>query len=102
MKQFLLKEDPFEKAVEGFWLYANSWLADEPEEFFAAFRTFDLSSIQLEREKIAYVIHYRFNEPIEFVQTTLNVYLNGKYTAFYHFLQKLDGEGMDDSISFKI
>ncbi|WP_155973628.1 hypothetical protein [Paenibacillus sp. Leaf72] len=46
MKQFLLQEAPFEKAVEGFWLYANNWRVDEPEE--------------------------------------------------------LDGEGMDDSISFKI
>ncbi|MDR0269746.1 hypothetical protein [Paenibacillus sp.] len=100
LKLFEEKERPFEKAIVGFWEYTNSWKEEEPFEFQQAFKTMDTSEISLIKEKIAYVINYRFDEPIEYIQTTLNVFLDERLIARYHYLQHLNGEIMDDSLSF--
>ncbi|MDQ0062455.1 hypothetical protein [Paenibacillus harenae] len=100
LKQFLIEKKSFEKAARGFWKYVLSWKEDDPEEFYDAFQTNDISSITIENEKIALVIHYRSEEPIEFVQSTVNVLLNAQLIAQYHYLQELDGEVMDDVLQF--
>lgn len=101
LKEFELKHNCFMKANNSFWEYVNSWKVDEPDEFFEAFTTFDLSELILEKGKISLVINYRFDKPIEYVQTTLNVIFMDKSFAEYRLLQRLNGEIMDDGLSFK-
>lgn len=101
LKEFELKYSCFTKATNGFWEYVNSWRVDEPDEFYEAFMTFDISKIVLEKGKISLVINYRFDQPIEYVQTTLVVLFMEKFFAEYRLLQKLNGEIMDDGLSFK-
>lgn len=69
-------------------------------EFLQAFKTADTSEKSLTKEKIALVINYRFEEPVEYIQTTLNVFLDDRLIAQYHYLQHLNGDIMDDSLSF--
>ncbi|MNI32648.1 hypothetical protein D3C73_865690 [compost metagenome] len=91
----------FKKAKLGFWEYVKSWKMEDPSEFYEAFKTDDISLISLENERIAYVINYRFDEPVEFIQTTLNVLFDDRLIAQYHYLQHLNGEVMDDVLSFE-
>lgn len=100
LKDFESRENVFEKTIAGFWVYVNSWKEEEPEEFFEAFNTMDISRVELEKESVSLVINYRFDEPIEYVQTTLNVNFNEALIAQYHYLQTFDGEVMDDVLSF--
>ena len=100
LKFFEEKERSFEKAIVGFWEYTNSWKEGEPCEFHQAFKTTDTSEISLTKEKIVLVINYRFDEPVEYIQTTLNVFLDDRLIAQYHYLQHLNGDIMDDSLSF--
>ncbi|WP_342439220.1 hypothetical protein NSS79_09980 [Paenibacillus sp. FSL L8-0436] len=90
LKEFELKYSCFTKATNGFWEYVNSWKVDEPDEFYEAFMTFDISKIVLEK-----------GQPIEYVQTTLVVLFMEGFFAEYRILQKLNGEIMDDGLSFK-
>jgi hypothetical protein len=101
IKQFAIEHDCFNKAISGFWNYVNSWRIEEPGEFYEVFNTFDLSSLVLEKWKIALVVNYRFDEPIQYVQTMLNVFFQEKNFAEYRFLQELNGDIMDDGLSFK-
>ena len=100
LREFIAESMPFENAEKGFWKYIATWREDDPGDFFDAFRTMNISSLHLKKEKIALVIHYRFEDPVEFVTTTLNVMLNGRAVAYYHYLQKLDGEVKDDVLEF--
>ncbi|MDY8025664.1 hypothetical protein [Paenibacillus polymyxa] len=100
IKQFAIEHDCFNKSISGFWNYVNSWKIEEPEEFYEAFNTFDLSSLVLEKWKIALVVNYRYDEPIQYVQTMLNVVFQEKSFAEYRLLQKLNGDVMDDGLSF--
>ncbi|MGO4696816.1 hypothetical protein AB4Z50_21280 [Paenibacillus sp. 2TAB26] len=101
LEKFAKQYNSFEKAHEGFWVYVNSWFSDEPKEFVEAFNSNDIStSTKLSNERIALVINYRWDDPIYFVQTTLNVEINEREIAQYHLLQTLDGEDMDDGLSF--
>lgn len=101
LKEFELKHNCFITAINGFWEYVNSWKVDEPDEFYEAFMTFDISKIALEKGKLSLVINYRFDQPIEYVQTTLEVFFMEKFFAEYRLLQTLNGEIMDDGLSFK-
>ncbi|AZK44931.1 hypothetical protein EIM92_00930 [Paenibacillus lentus] len=101
LKTFEVKEKVFDKAVKGFWNHVNSWKKEEPASFLEAFKTFDISVVKLERERIALVINYRFDHPIEYVQATLNVILDERLIAQYHYLSTLEGEVMDDVLSFE-
>lgn len=100
LKLFGERERSFEKAIVGFWEYTNCWKEEEPFEFHQAFKTMDTSEISLTKEKIALVINYRFDEPVEYIQTTLNVFLDDRLMAQYHYLQHLNGDIIDDSLSF--
>lgn len=50
---------------------------------------------------ISLVINYRFDNPIEYVNTTLNVIFMERFFAEYYLLQNLNGEIIDDGLSFK-
>lgn len=100
LKEFEMKYDCFPKAIDCFWKYVNSWKTDEPEDFYEAFTTFNISKIILEKEKISLVINYRFDNPIEYVNTTLNVIFMGRSFAEYYLLLNLNGEIIDDGLSF--
>lgn len=91
----------FKKANVGFWNYVSSWQKDDPTEFYEAFKINDLSLVSLDNERIAFVINFRFDEPIKFIQTTLNVMVDDRLIAQYHYLEHLDGEVMDDVLSFE-
>jgi len=101
LERFAKEHQPFEKAVEGFWEYVNTWRIEEPEEYAEAFECEDITNCtELLREKIALVVNYSWDEPVRFVQTTLNVKVNNRKIAQYHLLQSLNGEDMDDGLSF--
>ncbi|MDQ0112535.1 hypothetical protein [Paenibacillus harenae] len=97
---FAEKHKCFERAVDGFWIYVNSWLEEEPAEVEEGFETLDLTSVVLSKKKIALVVNYSFDEPIRFVTTTMNVSLDKVVIAEYYFVLNLDGNGIDDSLSF--
>lgn len=99
-KDFVKREQSFAKATEGFQEHIVNWRNNEPEEFIEAFQTSDLSILSTKIEKVCLVINYRFDEPIEYIQTTLIVLSNNKRLARYHYLQKLDGTEIDDGFDF--
>ncbi|QOS80848.1 hypothetical protein JNUCC31_08235 [Paenibacillus sp. JNUCC31] len=100
LTEFEEKFKCFVKATDCFWKYVDSWKLEEPEEYFEAFGNSELSNLVLNRGKLALVINYYPDEPIEYVQTTLNIMFEDKIFAEYRFLQNLNGEIMDDGLSF--
>lgn len=101
LRNFVAEKNPFEGAREGFWMWVNTWIEEEPEDYFEAFGNADISRIELTNERIALVIHYRFDEPIEFIQTTLNVIYKESLIAKYHYMQDFTGKVIDDTLSFE-
>jgi hypothetical protein len=89
----------FERAIDGFWIYVNSWLEEVPSEVEEAFETLDLTSVVLFKRKIALVVNYSFDESIRFVTATLKVTLEKVNIAEYHYVMNLDGVGIDDTLS---
>ncbi|WP_019910285.1 hypothetical protein [Paenibacillus sp. HW567] len=61
----------------------------------------DISSIELTKKRIALVINYQFDTPIEFIQTTLNVSYKESLIAQYHYMQDFNGVVVDDVLSFE-
>ncbi|AFH60641.1 hypothetical protein ACVNS2_08195 [Paenibacillus caseinilyticus] len=101
LRKFVDEKKPFDEARKGFWNWMNSWMEDNPEDYFEVFGDEDISSIELTRERIALVINLRFDTPIEFVQTTLNVRYKEDLIAQYHYMQDFNGEVLDDVLSFE-
>ncbi|WP_114384135.1 hypothetical protein [Paenibacillus prosopidis] len=101
LRKFVIEKKPFEESKKGFWNWINSWKEDDPEDYFELFGNEDISSIELTNERIALVINYRFDTPIEFIQTTLNVIYKEDLIAQYHYMQDFNGEVMDDVLSFE-
>lgn len=101
LRKFIDEKQPFEKAREGCWNWINTWKEEDPEDYFEAFRNEDISSIELTNRRFALVINCSFDTPIEFLQTTLDVYLKESLIAQYHYIQDFSGEAIDDVLSFE-
>lgn len=101
IKKFVYEKKPFERAMVGFWDWIDSWEKDDPEDYYEVFGNEDMSSIELTKERIALVINYNFDTPIEFIQTTINVLYKNDLIAQYHYMQDFDGEVLDDILSFE-
>jgi hypothetical protein len=99
--KFVDEKKPFEKAKEDFWNWISSWKEDDPVDYYEVFGNEDISSIELTKERIALVIDYRFDTPIEFIQPTLNVSYKESLIAQYHYMQDFNGEVVDDVLSFE-
>ncbi|WP_219837625.1 hypothetical protein [Paenibacillus sp. R14(2021)] len=95
------EKNPFEEAKKGFWNWINSWKKDDQEDYFVLFGDEDISLIELTRERIALVINCRYDTPVEFVQTTLNVIYKEGLIAQYHYMQNFHGEALDDVLRFE-
>ncbi|WP_106768766.1 hypothetical protein [Paenibacillus faecalis] len=101
LKEFEVKHDCFQQAIKAFWIFAEYWKLDEPDDFYEGFGTVDLSEIELKKWKISLIINYSFDEPLEYVQTTLKVLFQEKSLAEYRILQNFKGEIIDDGLIFK-
>ncbi|MFF2888007.1 hypothetical protein [Paenibacillus sp. NPDC057967] len=90
LERFAKEHQSFKKAEEGFWEYVNTWRVEEPEEYAEAFEDTDITNCtELLRAKIALVVNYRWDQTIRFVQTTLDVKINNRKVAQYHFCRPL-------------
>lgn len=97
LKAFSETHDCFNTAEKYFWIYVNSWKAEELDEFLEAFGSLDLSSLKLEKGKLSLELNYQFIEPFEYVKSTLIVTFNeSEYTLY----QDLSGKIFDDTLSF--
>ena len=101
LRRFVDEKKPFEKAKGCFWNWINSWKEDDPKDYYEVFGNEDISSIELTKERIALVINYRFDTPIEFIQTTLHVCYKDSLIAKYHYMQDFNGKVVDDVLSFE-
>lgn len=103
LRKFVDVKKPFEEAREGFWNWINNWKNEEPEDYSEVFRNGndDITKLVLTNERIAIVINYEFDEPVEFLQTTISVYYEESLIAKYHYMQDFDGRVIDDVLSFE-
>ncbi|CAM4298640.1 hypothetical protein [Paenibacillus typhae] len=101
LRIFVDENKPFEVAKESFWNWIYTWKGEDPEDYFELFRNEDITTIVLTNERIALVINYQFDNPVEFLQTTINVYFKESLIAKYHYMQDFDGKAIDDVLSFE-
>ncbi|GKS09273.1 hypothetical protein YDYSY3_02730 [Paenibacillus chitinolyticus] len=99
-KDFIKLHRIIDRTYKHFWICFGNFKKENPEDFHEAFESGEKISLKLAR--VSLVMNYRFGggEPIEHVQSTIDVYSEDIPVAEYHFLFTLDGLDMDDALSF--
>lgn len=97
---FVEKHNLHLRCTEAFKEYLREWEMENPTEFRETFNC-KLDVINSKVAKVQLVVNYRFDEPIEYVQFTLDVIGSEQTIAQYNYLVDLNGIVMDDSMVFE-
>lgn len=94
------KYDLIKRAEKDFLNYIKNMERDDFEEYHEQFDRYE--KVTFKFVKLSLAMNYTFsNEPLEYVQVTLDVYGDDMIIAQYHSLFTLNGEDLDDTLSFR-
>ncbi|MEW9674271.1 hypothetical protein [Ammoniphilus sp. 3BR4] len=102
LQKFIQEHDVFQRTIKGFWHYLNTWKAKDQSDFEKCFSGIDFNSLKVKVKKVSLTINYRYDEPLEYVQSYASVVHNDEEIAVYHFLLTLEGEYDDDVLSWTV